>query len=1125
MSNQIETRVKPGDIVPGGFTYENNATVSGDFLYLRDENGNQIAGRTVSDGDRITVLKIISDKKLALIQYPTASGVREGYVSNSINVIKYDNLEKWVNGSTVELVYETEVSTNSIGSLSPGERATILYKKGNRYNLVYDTSLGVRSKSGFVDYDGGIGTNSGVNGVRPGELVPGGFSYPNNAVIENDFLYLRDENGNQIAGRTVSVGDKITVLDISYSKQLALIQYPTSSGVRQGYVTNTTNIIRYLDEYNWYNGSTAETVYLNSIGNQVFGTLNPFESATKLYEKDGRIHVVYDTDKGMLTKSGYVNFKGLAIPPLGNVTIPSISASGVEKIQYGTSGKGRPLNAYKIGNGSKILFAGFALHGFEDNWRHDGEALVKIATELVYKFSNYNGANGLHGWTVYIAQCMNPDGVVEGRTNNGPGRCAVTTRIDMNRCFPYNFVVRTNSREYTGSYPLGAPEALALKNFVQSLNGQATEMVVLDFHGWLTFSQGNAEIGRYFGNQFGFGHNNVYSAGFFSSWASTLKNTKATLIEYPASTRSYQDVINGNYIGKTFNAIINILKDNPGSGSTGGSGSTSGEESYNAQGKIKSGTVSVNIRSGAGTSFSILGTLKGNDSITIISRVKPSGESLYWYKINFGSGIGYVRSDFVDIISTDGSGSNGGNNGGDYDNNSEYHRILMVTNPLMKGADIKRVQNKLNDLGFSAGTADGIYGYGTESAVIRFQKVKGLSVDGRVGQNTWDKLMNSIGGGVSGEYDNNAQYHRVLRVTTPLMRGEDVKQVQNRLNNLGYYVGTVDGAYGYGTEAEVIKFQKSQGLSADGEVGQNTWDKLIGQNNNNNNSPVLPLDLISVLTDLYEKTFELYPNGNNQFRNRCVLDYLRHLEYGESGALGIVWNELISPDRAFYNLVNSDTVLKGKASKFLSNLNVFNLNGSQITIPHLAATTLGYMKTNLGVPEFLTGWGGDLATVIGQVIKASKLYDKNSPDIYSKLYKYAYDLIGGPKGISTFGLNNFYEDIDAIYFAQNIGLYPISTLFINYYESQFIARQSIITNSIKLPGKSLADSIYSRFVDEGLQGNLIGSGGLMIFIFKEAGKELFMQIFNSDPNFIMNIYKVASYAFANRILSLRNGYL
>lgn len=38
--------------------------------------------------------------------------------------------------------------------------------------------------------------------------------------------------------------------------------------------------------------------------------------------------------------------------------------------------------------------------------------------------------------------------------------------------------------------------------------------------------------------------------------------------------------------------------------------------------------------------------------------------------------------------------------------------------------------------------ADGIFGAGTENAVKAFQRHHGLTVDGIVGQNTWDKLLN-----------------------------------------------------------------------------------------------------------------------------------------------------------------------------------------------------------------------------------------------------------------------------------------------------------------------------------------------------------------------------------------------
>ena len=643
----MSSKVTPGDIVPGGFTYPNNAIVQNDFLYLRDANGNQIAGRTVSIGDKITVLKIHHDKQLALVQYPAGSVVREGYVTNSTKVIKYLNEYNWVNDSSAEPVYETESSSDGKwGTLSAYEKATKLYKSNNRICVAYDTSKGAHTKSGFVEYEGGS-NNSGsnnTNNINPGDIVPGGFTYPNNAVIENDFLYLRDANGNQIAGRTVSVGDKITVLDVGYAKQLALIQYPTSSGVRQGYVTNATNIIRYLDEYNYYNGSTSETVYANSTGSATLGSLNPYECATKLYSKDGRIHIVYDTDKGGHTKSGYVNFAGLDVP-VTNITIPDISDPDVTKIEYGKSGKGRPLNVYKIGNGKKALFAGFALHGFEDHWFRDGEALVKIATDLIYKLANYKRTNGdLHGYTVYVAQCMNPDGVIEGRSQNGPGRCAVVSRVDMNRCFPYKFSVNTNSRYYTGSSPLGAIEAVKLRDLILKIRSESTETYVLDFHGWLGFTQGNYDAAKYIANQFGYTHNYTDAGGFFSSWANSLgTDIKGALIEYPKSTANYQSVLNGNYAGKTFNGIINLIKNNAG---TGNSNTGNGDQAYNATGKVINVTSTLNVRNQPSTSGTVVGTLKSDQTVTITAK---NGS---WYKISSPL-VGYVHSDYISITNND----------------------------------------------------------------------------------------------------------------------------------------------------------------------------------------------------------------------------------------------------------------------------------------------------------------------------------------------------------------------------------------------------------------------------------------------------------------------------------------
>jgi len=64
-------------------------------------------------------------------------------------------------------------------------------------------------------------------------------------------------------------------------------------------------------------------------------------------------------------------------------------------------------------------------------------------------------------------------------------------------------------------------------------------------------------------------------------------------------------------------------------------------------------------------------------------------------------------------------------------------------------------------------------------------------------------------------------------------KGNEVKEVQRRLKQWGYYDGTPDGIFGAGTKAAVIAFQKKNGLTADGIVGASTY-RALGMNNSYN---------------------------------------------------------------------------------------------------------------------------------------------------------------------------------------------------------------------------------------------------------------------------------------------------
>lgn len=52
--------------------------------------------------------------------------------------------------------------------------------------------------------------------------------------------------------------------------------------------------------------------------------------------------------------------------------------------------------------------------------------------------------------------------------------------------------------------------------------------------------------------------------------------------------------------------------------------------------------------------------------------------------------------------------------------------------------------------------------------------------------------------------------------------GSEVRTVQTKLKNWGYYNGAVDGIYGWQTESAVKSFQKKNGLKADGIAGEKT---------------------------------------------------------------------------------------------------------------------------------------------------------------------------------------------------------------------------------------------------------------------------------------------------------------
>lgn len=207
----------------------------------------------------------------------------------------------------------------------------------------------------------------------------------------------------------------------------------------------------------------------------------------------------------------------------------TVSEEGVvcTSFLYGQSVLERNLVCWSIQQGefSRTVLLNFAIHGWEDEYAADGQLLVDLGNTLV---EHYSQSADLQDCRLLIVPCANPDGIAEGTTNNGFGRCNADG-VDLNRDFDANHVVYTSARNYTPA-PFSGVESQALRDLVWA----AEPDVVIDFHGWLNYTIGSSELAEVFSTYVGLNHKNELTTsahGYFSYWAE-LQGAEALLVEF-----------------------------------------------------------------------------------------------------------------------------------------------------------------------------------------------------------------------------------------------------------------------------------------------------------------------------------------------------------------------------------------------------------------------------------------------------------------------------------------------------------------------------------------------------------------------------------------------------------------
>lgn len=163
--------------------------------------------------------------------------------------------------------------------------------------------------------------------------------------------------------------------------------------------------------------------------------------------------------------------------------------------------------------------------------------------------------------------------------------------------------------------------------------------------------------------------------------------------------------------------------------------------------------------------------------------------------------------------------------------------------------EVRTIQRQLNRIGDNYPAipkipdTNGYFNIQTEAAVKKFQQIFNLTIDGIVGKATWYKIKGIYNGvkGLGELYSEGLTFDEVSRIFAVVLKegdtGEQVGLIQYYLSVIGYFddnipVPGINRLYDENTKNAVLAFQRQYGLTEDGEVGRETFNKITEVYNN-----------------------------------------------------------------------------------------------------------------------------------------------------------------------------------------------------------------------------------------------------------------------------------------------------
>ncbi|WP_204106286.1 MULTISPECIES: peptidoglycan-binding protein [Spirulina sp. CCY15215] len=145
-----------------------------------------------------------------------------------------------------------------------------------------------------------------------------------------------------------------------------------------------------------------------------------------------------------------------------------------------------------------------------------------------------------------------------------------------------------------------------------------------------------------------------------------------------------------------------------------------------------------------------------------------------------------------------------------------------ILRPGDRGEAVSELQKVLKAIGVFNGPISGVYGQQTELAIRRFQRDRGLIEDGIAGVQT----RAAISAVARSQTGSSSPPPSPASPSSPPFtlgsQGDAVRQIQQRLQVLGYFPASPTGNYDETTQQAIMQFQRDRALTVDGIVGSQT---------------------------------------------------------------------------------------------------------------------------------------------------------------------------------------------------------------------------------------------------------------------------------------------------------------